>query len=92
MTYALTVDTLNVNLKGALDPNSPSYLGEPPAEIKPLVDQTREAFSAMATAETAYEKQCTGTATPACDKAVFDWSSAQDDVTAALAGWSPYGA
>jgi hypothetical protein len=92
-TYALTVDTLKIDLiEGALDPNSPQYLGEPPAELVPLIDKTRAAFAALAAAETAVEKKCGATETDACDRAVFDWVSAKDDVTAALAGWKPYGA
>jgi hypothetical protein len=45
----------------------------------------------MAAAEKVFERKCQGRLTNACDVAVFDWVGAQEDVTAALAGWSPYG-
>jgi hypothetical protein len=93
LTYATTVATLNVDLiEGALDPTSPEYVGEPPAELVPLIDKTRAAFATLAAAETALEKKCGATETDACDRAVFDWVGAKNDVTAALAGWKPYGA
>jgi hypothetical protein len=91
MTYALAVETLSVNLEGALRPSAPHYLGRPPAELTDVITSTRAALHRMKTAEAARQRRCGARDTGACDRAIFDWVSAQDDVDAALAAWKPYG-
>jgi hypothetical protein len=89
-TYGLSVETIGVMLEGALAVGGPKFLGEPPSELISVIADSQAAFKRMKVSEDAYNKVCAGTDTPACDKVMFDWGTAQLDVTSSLAAWSPY--
>jgi len=67
------------------DPASKVYLGDPPAEIVPLVSETEAAAENV-------QKECEGDSTDALTFAGFaGCKNAFDDFMSALTRWQPYG-
>ena len=82
-------DTLKISLQGAEKPGVPAYVGQPPLEIAPLVDDTITAASQLSKATQA-ASDCTSKASPGCDSKLFDLYDAMTGMSSQLGAWAPY--
>ncbi|MEU2200582.1 hypothetical protein [Isoptericola sp. NPDC019482] len=76
-----TAETAAVAIGGAINPDSDTYLGDPPAEIADLYESTFEAADAASVAVSDWENEA---ATP------MDATRAWDDLLTKFAEWEPY--
>lgn len=92
VTLSLLAETVHLVLTGAVDsPDSPDYLGEPPAEISRLIDQTLEAAESVpAAVETWRDSDCVDPLADECLAEALNLRRAVGDLTAAYDSWRPY--
>lgn len=88
LTLYYNAQTISTVIEGARKPSAPAFIGDPPAEIADLVDETQDAADAAVAAwETRDEADCDG---GGCVSQAFEFDSALDDIRAQLAAWGPY--
>ncbi len=84
-TMGTIASTVAITLRGAKDPESPAYIGDPPADIAPLLGDT---ITAAAVAEQlGAEVACPGTE---CVSTAFAMEQAWDELRSQFAAWEPY--
>lgn len=77
-----------LGIQAGLNAEAPGFIGEPPDEIRTLVEDTLEAaLAAEASGAKATEACRAGECTSAAAEALFDF----DDLVALLDAWVPYG-
>jgi hypothetical protein len=88
----MQADTLSLTLNGAMDPTKPKvFIGEPPAEIKPLITETTSASDKVKTASQA-SSDCATADGDGCTKKLFDLYLALTGMRSQFEAWKPYGA
>lgn len=92
MTLGLQAELIEILLGGARDnPDSPGYLGDPPAEVADLVERTLAAARAASDAVEAWlEAECADILDRACTVEARAMRWAVNDVTRSLDAWRPY--
>lgn len=85
MTLGLQSQTIELRLSGASDPSALNAIGEPPAELKPLVRDTLEAATAVQPAVDAFG-DCEGD----CLSEFNRGYDAAADLADKLRAWEPY--
>lgn len=92
MTLGTLAETVHLVLSGAVDnPDSPNYLGEPPAEIARLIGQTLEAAESVPGAVEAWQdSDCVDPLADECLGESLALRRAFGDLTAAYDSWRPY--
>jgi len=92
LNFKIQSETIILVIDGAAhNPNHPDYLGEPPAEIQRLVEDTLEAAEQVTPAWEAYD--ATGCGDPfadSCRGEGFRMRMAVDNVTRVFDAWEPY--
>lgn len=84
-TMGTIASTVAITLRGAKDPASPAYIGDPPSEVAPLLGDT---ITAAAVAEQlGAEVACPG---EECVSTAFAMEQAWDELRSQFAAWEPY--
>lgn len=91
MALGLQAETLNVVLTGVHKTGSPTYVGEPPAEIKNLLNETERAAGAVNPAVEEFQQAgCIDPMDEACLTEYVAMDSAVDELSRKLDAWSAY--
>ena len=93
LTISLQAQTIGLELGGAVDPDSRTYIGEAPAELEGLIRSTVDATGAVDSAQKAIPLGCQTPGSgerPGCYEALRTFWDAVDDLQSEFDAWSPY--
>lgn len=91
MTLGLKADTMHLVLTGAHQVGNPTYVGEPPAEIRDLLSDTEDTASKVNPAVGAFQQAgCADPMDNACLSEYLAMDSAVDELSRKLDAWAVY--
>jgi hypothetical protein len=91
LTVSLTADTVHTVISGAHDPQSKTYLGDPPEEIAQLLMETEAAAAAVQPAYDTWDAAgCTDPLDEKCFGEYLQLEQSIDTLTGKFDAWRPY--